>query len=157
MALFDGKFDSAKQDWTTPNNLFSKLNTIFNFNFDLAASEENKKCNDYYSETDDALSKTWKGRCWLNPPYGGKTNNKLELWIKKAYTESLKDDCFVVMLIPTRTNTNWWHKYCMNAKEVYFIKGRPKFGDAKHGLPQPLALIYFDGNNINCSFKTFEI
>ena len=31
----------------------------------------------------------------------------------------------------------------MEATEVRFICGRPKFGGAKHGLPQPLALVVF--------------
>ena len=35
----------------------------------------------------------------------------------------------------------------MKSDEVIFIKGRPKFGGAKHGLPQPLAIIYFNGGD----------
>ena len=63
-------------------------------------------------------------------------------WIEKAYKESLKDSTIVVCLVPARTNTNWWHTYCMKG-EIRFICGRPKFKGAKHGLPQPLAIVIF--------------
>jgi len=80
----------------------------------------------------------------VNPPYGKKGPEKLAKWVEKAYFESQqKDTCVVVMLLPARTNTQWWHKYCMNAYEIKFICGRPKFGNAKHGLPWPLAIVVF--------------
>jgi len=61
------------------------------------------------------------------------------------------------MLIPARTNTVWWHDYCMKAKEIRFIKGRPKFGDAKHGLPQPLAIVIFAKHYGETKFSSFSI
>ena len=148
MANFKGKFESSKQDWETPDKLFNPLDTRFNFNFDMAANRKNKKCVKYYSKKDNALRQTWFGNCWLNPPYGGVGTNKLSVWVEKAFNESQKKNCFVVMLIPARTNTRWWHMYCMRAYEIMFIEGRPKFGGAVHGLPQPLALIYFNGTHI---------
>jgi hypothetical protein len=74
----------------------------------------------------------------MNPPY-----NNVGKWIKKAYEESLQG-AIVVCLVQSRTNTNWWHDYCMEG-EVRFIKGRPKFKGCKHGLPQPLAIVIFKG------------
>jgi phage N-6-adenine-methyltransferase len=142
MAFFKTKFESHKQEWATPNDLFLRLNKEFHFTLDLAADATNTKCDRYYDASIDALVQDWKGVCWLNPPYGAK-QYKLSNWIKKAYQETQKPDCTVVMLIPARTNTRWWHDYCMQAAEIRFLNGRPKFGDAKHGLPQPLALIVF--------------
>jgi len=140
MATFKNKFDSHKQDWPTPDSLFNLLNDEFHFDFDLAADHTNAKCSAYFSVEDDALQQKWLGTCWLNPPYGV-TKPRLSDWVKKAYQES--EHCTVVMLIPARTNTRWWHDYCMKATEIRFINGRPKFGDAKHGLPQPLAIVVF--------------
>lgn len=147
MGQFNGKFVSAKQDWETPQGLFDVLNERYHFTFDLAASSENRKCQQFFCEQDDALGKTWIGVCWLNPPYGDAKSGKLSDWVKKAYMESLKPDCITVMLIPARTNTKWWHRYCMKAREVLLVEGRPKFGDAKHGLPQPLAVVVFNGES----------
>lgn len=152
MAGFNKKFDSAKQEWETPQSLFDKLNEEFFFEFDLAADVTNAKCEKFYDESVDALTQEWEGVCWLNPPYGSK-KHKLVDWIKKAYC----GDAVVVMLIPARTNTRWWKDYCMNAKEVRFICGRPKFGDATHGLPQPLALVIFGKHEGETKFSSFQL
>lgn len=146
MAKFTNKFTSIKQDWETPINLFQKLNSEFLFNFDLAASNSNFKCKNYFSINDNSLKQDWNGICWLNPPYGDK-KSKLSDWCKKAYLESVRNDkLIVVMLIPARTNTKWFHDYCMKASELRFICGRPKFGGADHGLPQPLVIVVFQKN-----------
>lgn len=73
----------------------------------------------------------------MNPPY-----KDMKKWVIKAYEESIKNDSIVVCLIPARTNTKWWHEYCMKG-EIRFIKGRPKFEGCIHGLPQPLAIVIF--------------
>jgi len=155
MVNFDSKFNSIKQDWETPDNLFSKLNEEFHFTLDLAANEFNKKCDIFYSKQDNALAQDWKGSCWLNPPYGDK-KGKLKDWVIKSYKESQKDYTTVVMLIPARTNTNWWHEYCMKAKEIRFIRGRPKFSGSTQGLPQPLALIIFEKHKGETKIATFD-
>lgn len=155
MAFFKTKFESHKQEWETPASLFDCLNREFGFTVDLAADVSNAKCSVYYTSENDALKLSWAGICWLNPPYGAK-QHRLSDWVRKAYIETQKSNCIVVMLIPARTNTCWWHDYCMKAAEIRFINGRPKFGDAKHGLPQPLALIVFrqhDGLPILSSFR----
>lgn len=157
MAKFEQKFESSKQDWETPQDLFDLLHRQYHFTFDLAADKNNTKCEKYYTEENDALSVEWHGRCWLNPPYGGNSTNKLALWVEKAYVECKKPTCEVTLLIPARTNTNWWHEYCMRSSELMFIKGRPKFGDAKHGLPQPLAVVHFTGKNWLVSPKLFTL
>ena len=77
-----------------------------------------------------------------NPTIRGTRTQAIGLGAK-GLPETRKPGCTVVMLIPARTNTRWWHDYCMKAAEIRFLNGRPKFGDAEHGLPQPLALIVF--------------
>lgn len=151
MADFDNnRFASKNQEWETPIELFNILNQEFNFTFDVCADENNKKTNDYFSEQDDALSREWNGICWMNPPY-----KDLKLWVKKAYLESRHKDCTVVCLVPARTNTNWFHEYCMKG-EIRFIKGRPKFKGCEHGLPQPLAIIVF-GLDYQNNYKSVKL
>lgn len=142
MASFAGKFESAKQEWTTPDSLFDPVNAEFKFTLDAAADETNKRAEKFFDATDDGLSQDW-GRhvTWLNPPYGARTG-KLSDWVKKAF-ESSKLGATVVMLIPARTNTNWFHDVCLKYGEVRFVRGRPKFGGAEHGLPQPLCFVIF--------------
>ena len=142
MASFKGKFDSAKQDWETPQDLFDTVNAEFNFTLDAAASATNCKVSNYFTEADNGLEQSWGNHTvWLNPPYGdGKA--KIVDWVRKAYNESLTG-ATTVMLIPARTNTNWFHDICLQYGEVRFVRGRPKFGNATHGLPQPLCYIIF--------------
>lgn len=78
---------------------------------------------------------------FCNPPYG----RELPKWIEKCYSESVKYGITVVMLIPSRTDTKAWHNWCMKAKEIRFIKGRLKFGDATNSAPFPSAVVVFDG------------
>jgi hypothetical protein len=62
----------------------------------------------------------------------------------KGYAESLKGKT-VVMLVPSRTDTKWWHDYCMKASVITFLKGRLKFGGSKNSAPFPSAVVIFKG------------
>jgi phage N-6-adenine-methyltransferase len=156
MALFNKKFDSAKQDWTTPQDLWERLHHEFRFTVDLAADATNTKCRRFFSAENSGLSAAWSGSGWLNPPYGERAG-KLSDWVKKAYAETRKAGCTVVMLIPARTNTRWFHDYCMKAAEIRFFNGRPKFGDAIHGLPQPLVLVVFRAHRGAPKLSSFKV
>lgn len=137
------RFKSENNRWATPSSLFKRLDDEFHFTIDLAADSENTKCTTFFSSEDDALEQDWYGTCWLNPPFGETGKNKLKLWVKKAHEEYKKHGGIIVVLVPARTNTNWWHDYCHKAKEVRFIKGRPAFDGCKYGLMQPLAIVIF--------------
>jgi phage N-6-adenine-methyltransferase len=140
MANFDkNRFCSTNQEWETPSDLFQKINRIYKFTRDVCASEKNKKCVLFWSESDSCLNKKWQGINWMNPPF-----KDMKKFIKKAYLERF--NAVTVCLIPARTNTRWWHDWCMEG-EISFICGRPKFGNAIHGLPQPLALVIFGKRN----------
>ena len=147
MANFNSnRFQSKNQEYATPVELFNVLDNEFRFTLDVCADERNKKVDTYFSEKDNALIRDWKGTCWMNPPY-----KDMKKWVIKAYEESVKHNSTVVCLIPARTNTDWWHRYCMKG-EIRFIKGRPKFEGCVHGLPQPLAVVIF-GNDYKSSYK----
>ena len=141
MAFFKSKFDSARQDWPTPDDLFSQINNEFGFTLDVAASAENAKCTNFIDKDADAMVVDWgRNVCWLNPPYGASGKYTLKRWVERAQEQANKG-ATVVMLIPARTNTEWFHTICLAKCEVRFLRGRPKFGNATHGLPQPLCLI----------------
>ena len=136
MANFDNnRFKSNNQSWETPDDLFKRINDVFHFTRDVCASKENAKCPVFWTEQDSCLDKKWDGINWMNPPY-----KNMKQFIKKAFEE--RYNATTVCLIPARTNTKWWHDWCMKG-EVHFICGRPKFKGCTHGLPQPLALVVF--------------
>ena len=142
--LNEGLFTSDRNYWETPQDFFNELHEKYNFTLDAAASDENTKLPNYYTVEDDALKQKWEGRVFVNPPYG----REIKRWVKKAYEESLEpyNEC-VVMLIPARTDTIYWHEYIFGkAKDVDFLKGRLKFeinGKAKDAAPFPSALITY--------------
>ena len=117
-------FSSKSDEWETPQEFYDKLNRKFRFTLDPSATHENHKCDKYYTIDDDGLSKSWKGEVvFVNPPYGN-----IGHWVKKAYDESTENGATVVMLMPARTDTKYWHQYIMGAASaIYFIKGRLKF------------------------------
>ena len=144
-------FSSKDQTWETPIDFFNKLDSIFKFELDVAASDDNHKCDRYYTEETDGLAQDWEGVCWMNPPYGC----NISKWIAKAY-ESSQSGATVVCLIPSRTDTAYWHDYVMFASEIRFIRGRVKFGEAKNSAPFPSAIVVFDDSN-NFEVSTFEM
>ncbi len=148
-------FSSKSQNWRTPRFLFDKLNSEFHFEIDAAADDKNHLCPVYFSQENSCFNKNWidYGKsAFMNPEYG----RKIGKFIQKAYEESLKG-CHVVCLIPSRTDTRYFVKYCMKAKEIRFIAGRLKFvnsslpsyredGDFKLSpAPFPSAVVIFDG------------
>jgi len=147
-------FSSKTGEWSTPQAFFEKLDWRFGpFTLDPCADADNTKCTRFFSEDDNGLTQDWGGcTSFVNPPYG----RGIEKWIQKGYTESRKKDTRVVMLIPSRTDTKYWHNYVMKAEEVYFIKGRLKFGDSQNSAPFPSAVIVFDGSNQQQIFGTIN-
>ena len=123
--------------WATPQDFFNKYNAIYNFETDVCATPSNAKCKKFYCLGVDGLKQEWQGSCWMNPPYG----RTIKSWVKKAYESSL-NGATVVCLLPARTDTTWWHEYCMKGN-IEFIKGRLKFGNSKNSAPFPSAVVVF--------------
>lgn len=120
-------------EWSTPKPIFNPLNHEFRFELDACASHWNHKCANYFTVYDNALEKDWSeyGSVWMNPPYG----REIERWIKKAWDESIKG-CIVVCLIPARTETSWFHDYCLKG-EIRFMRGRIHFADINGNSGRP--------------------
>ena len=123
-------FSSASCHWSTPTDLYKALDKEFHFDFDPCPISKNDI---------SGLLKEWNGtRIFCNPPYG----RNLGKWIDKAYNESQQGK-LVVLLIPSRTDTKWWHEYVMKASEIRFCRGRLKFGGSETGAPFPSAIVVF--------------
>ena len=133
-------FSSKEEKWATPQDFFDKLNNEFHFTLDAAASPDNAKCANYFTEEQDGLVQSWGGHTvWCNPPYCRKTG----LWVKKAYEEHQRTGCTVVMLLPSRTDVRWFHDYILGKAEIRFIKGRLKFGGNKNSAPFPSIVVIY--------------
>src|SRR3990167_8480060 len=91
---------------------YTGLKEEFNFNFDPCP----------LNSKENGLIKEWGTRTFVNPPYG----REIGKWVKKSHEESFKGK-IVVMLMPVRTDTNYFHDYILGKAEIRFIKGRLKF------------------------------
>ena len=137
-------FSSKTDLWSTPWNFFDKLNDEFHFTLDPCSTHENAKCYKHFTIEEDGLLQDWGNEVvFCNPPYG----RQIKDWVKKAYEESQKDNTTVVMLIPARTDTIYFHEYIYHKAEIRFIKGRLKFGEAKNAAPFPSMVVIFRKDN----------
>lgn len=139
-------------EWTTPKDIFDKLNAIYRFTLDPCCTKESALCDKYYTIVEDGLQQDWsKDVVFMNPPYGRGINK----WIEKAHLEA-KEGAIVVCLIPARVDTTYWHNYIFKfANEITFIKGRIKFG-AGGNAPFPSAIVVF-GTNQEQRFNGIKI
>ena len=134
MSDMDIHFSSKSDDWSTPQDLFDKLNAEFDFNLDPCATNENAKCGRFYSSDIDGLMQSWHGRVFMNPPY-----SEIRAWMAKAAAEA-RAGATVVCLVPARTDTRWFHESAVG-HEIRFIQGRLRFGGAKAGAPFPSCIV----------------
>lgn len=119
----------ANDEQATPQIIFDKLNKVFKFKLDAAASKSNAKCKKYFTKKDDALSIPWKtkGYVWLNPPYSVKAG-PISTWLIHANQAVLFDCCGVICLIPADVSTKHF-RYCFTcASEIVFLTPRIAFG-----------------------------
>jgi putative DNA N-6-adenine-methyltransferase of bacteriophage len=134
-------FSSIRMDWATPQTFFDALDAEFQFTLDPCASVENAKCKKFYTVAENGLAQDWSGETvFCNPPYG----RAIYDWVFKCWRESRKPCTTVVMLIPSRTDTRYFHEFIYKkAREIRFIRGRLRFGNGTNPAPFPSMVIVF--------------
>ena len=115
-------------DYCTPQSLFEELDQEFHFKLDAAATSKTAKCARYFTPETDGLAQSWKlpdgGSVFCNPPYG----KEIGRWVQKAYLEAQKGTT-IVLLLPSRTDTQYFHTYIYGKAEIRFLRGRLRFTD----------------------------
>lgn len=133
-------FTSNSDEWKTPLELYTRLNKRYKFTLDPCATKENHLCDKYYTKEENGLCKSWKGETvFVNPPY-----SEIKLWVEKCYKEYETNGTTVVMLIPSRTDTRYFHDYIYHKAEIEFIKGRLHFSNSKNGAPFPSMIVIYE-------------
>ena len=130
---------SKTVEWETPQSLFDSLHQEFEFTLDVCATEDNAKCARFYTKEEDGLKQEWAGVCWCNPPYG----REIYDWVAKAASVAISGKATTVLLLPSRTDTRWWHEYVEKYGETRFIRGRLKFGGSKDSAPFASVIVIF--------------
>lgn len=130
-------FSSRSDLWSTPQDLFEELNKEFSFDLDPCSTHENAKCHNHFTIEEDGLLMDWSGHSvFCNPPYG----RDMYKWVRKCYNASLSCPV-VVALLPSRTDTRWFHEFIYHRAEIRFIKGRLKFGGSSNSAPFPSMIV----------------
>lgn len=111
-----------RNTWSTPDPLFNYWHSIYQFTLDVCATDENTKCQKWYTPEMDGLRQSWAGeRVWCNPPYG---KGLLEPWVTKALEGAA---CVTVMLLPVRTDMPWCQRLLKEADSMKFLTERVRF------------------------------
>lgn len=133
----------ANDTWPTPWPLVRRIEEVLNVHFtlDVCASSSNAKAQNWFDTNADGLARDWRGTCWMNPPYSNP-----EPWCKKALNESFRFDVdAVVGLVPSSTDTRWWHQYVMKADRIYLLDRRVRFVGASNSAGFPCSVVVWAG------------
>lgn len=136
---WDVLFSAKTDEWPTDQAVFDDWNRRAGpFTLDAAADSSNAKCVRYYDLEKNALAQPWAedagaGAVWCNPPY-----SDIDPFVAKALAESARG-AVVVILLPARTDRPWFHAILAAQPrcEIWFCRGRLRFGDAIHDAPFP--------------------
>lgn len=157
-----GLFTSDAEDWGTPQFLFDALDAEFNFTLDACASHTNAKCDRYFTKTDDALQCAWRGRVWLNPPYGRTIGD----FLGHAHAQVILGNAeLVAALVPMRSETKWFHAFAMRAAEIRLLNKRLTFETPRgteyalkgHNAPFPSAVIIFKKTQEPLKISAYDV
>ena len=149
--------ESKKDLWRTPLYLFDALDQEFEFQFDVCASDNNKLCGCYFSESFSALDNDWdcftedhldqvtSNRCFLNPPY-----SETQAFTERAAQQAKLHNITVVALVNANTDTKWFADAVKSSNEIRLITGRIGFigeeGKKSNGNTKGQCVIIWRGN-----------
>ena len=122
-------FSSQSDHWSTPEAVYSGLDREFHFSCDPTP----------LMSKDDGRKVKWTGSVFCNPPY-----SRIGEFIRTGLWHLTAKNCSsIVFLLPARTDTSWFHEFCLKAEEIRFIKGRLRFGRARNSAPFPSMIVVF--------------
>lgn len=122
--------------WSSPEYFYRLIREEFNPQIDVCANLFNTKCFHFFTEQMNALQLDWIKEAealgvepifWCNPPY-----SRCEPWVKLCKEVGDRGG-IAIMLLPSSTDTIWFHDYILPRGTWRPIKGRIRF-DAPPGL-----------------------
>lgn len=124
---------TTNDEFGTPWQVYQRGVKLAGFTpyLDVCTNLFNKKCDSFYTISDDALTKQWTKDFYMNAPY-----SKVKQFLKYAWEQHHTHHVNALILVYAKTDTRWWHEYVQGKAEVHFIQGRIKFNDY-YGKPTP--------------------
>ena len=115
----ESTFNESKE-WYTPKYIFDSLG----LEFDIDPCSPGKDvvpwipAKKHLTISDNGLTSVWNGLAFVNPPYGMDT----PAWMKR-----LSEHGNGIALVFSRTDTQWFHQYAVQADAILFVCGRIQF------------------------------
>jgi phage N-6-adenine-methyltransferase len=139
----------SKQVQVTPIEFVQVVAFRFSANFllDAAATDENRRCEKWFTPEMDGLKQDWKAavagpeefsdnaRCvWLNPPFRG-----VAPWMQKCGEESAKG-CKIISLTLASLGTGWYRDHVEGKALSLVLRDRITFDGEKDPFPKELMI-----------------
>lgn len=141
--------NSGENEWYTPLYIIERARKAMGaIDCDPASNalaNKNVKADVFYTAQQDGLTKKWRGRVWLNPPYSNPLCSQFcESVTSRFLNQEIEQAC---VLVNNATETEWFSKMHSASSAVCFLDGRVKYLD-KTGTPantplQGQAVLYF--------------
>lgn len=132
---------AGRDDWRTPEEVVDLIRILWDGPPDLdpcaAATADGWFARENVTAEQDGLARPWRGSVFVNPPFGD-----LATWAEKCSVEA-QSGAEIVLLLPARTDTRYWHAHIAKARAIAFLRGRLTFVGAPSVAPFPTALAYW--------------
>ncbi len=143
---FAACLSSRDQTWATPADLLAAIlqaagREVFDLDPCSPRADGPVPALERWTESDDGLSRPWFGLVFVNPPY----SRSLPQWAAKCSQEAA---AVVIGLVPSRTDTRWWHDSVAGRADIVMLRGRLKFGNGKGSAPFPSALVVWNAQQL---------
>ena len=138
----NGAFSSETDEYYTPREVLDAVaDALGEIDLDPCAEAHGDRANvparEHYTKKDDGLSKQWKGRVFMNPPYG----REVAEWVSSLVNFHKSGDVpEAIALVASRTDSEWFNLF--NGHSVCFVDHRLKFSGAASGAMFPSAIFY---------------
>lgn len=152
--------NSGNNEWYTPKKYVDAARRVLG-GIDLdpascAYANETVQAERFYSVEDDGLTKEWRGRVWMNPPYNAESVVKFtEKFVDEYEARHINEG---IVLVNNATETSWFVNMINVAAAIVFPRGRIRYESSTRESLAPLqgqAFLYF-GENIDKFFEAFS-
>lgn len=146
-------YSSETPEWYTPSHIIARvIKTLGAIDLDPCSNSHespNVPALSYYTKEDNGLAREWRGRIYMNPPYGREivewVRHLVREWVAGRVTEA-------VALVPARTDTEWHGE--LRQFPRCFVRGRLKFSNHESAAPFPSMAVYL-GDNLLAFVEAF--
>jgi len=145
-------YSESVECYTPPKIIERTLQAMGQIDLDPCSNDHdnpNVPAIQHYTQEDDGLSQDWRGRVYMNPPYGREIADWVEYLCQQYESGNVTE---AIALVPSRTDTQWFRR--LREYPRCFVWGRLHFSDNEVGAPFPSMVVYL-GKNVPAFISAF--